>query len=101
MATALRAVGIPAQVVTGYMGGDWNDFGGYWMIRNNMAHAWVEAYFSDEGWVRFDPTLLVETPGIGGSFSTNTLAPESIDAKQCRRGDMPNIFVRASMWVDS
>ena len=101
MATALRAVGIPAQVVTGYMGGDWNDFGGYWMIRNNMAHAWVEAYFSDEGWVRFDPTLLV-APGIGGGFSTDTItAAGQAMPSNAERGDMPNIFVRASMWVDS
>ena len=100
MATALRAVGIPAQVVTGYMGGDWNDFGGYWMIRNNMAHAWVEAYFSNEGWVRFDPTLLV-APGIGGGFSTNTIAQGQSMPSNAEQGDMPNIFVRASMWVDS
>ena len=101
MATALRAVGIPAHVVTGYMGGDWNDFGGYWMIRNNMAHAWVEAYFYDEGWVRFDPTLLV-APGIGGGFAVDTLTLEGqATPTNASQGDMPNIFVRATMWVDS
>lgn len=101
MATALRAVGIPAQVVTGYMGGDWNDFGGYWMIRNNMAHAWVEAYFSDKGWVRFDPTLLV-APGIRGRLSVDTItATGQATPTNANQGEMPNIFVRASMWVDS
>ena len=102
MATALRAVGIPAHVVTGYMGGDWNDFGGYWMIRNNMAHAWVEAYFSDQGWVRFDPTLLV-APGLsGGRFAVDRLDLDGQPAAgSTQTGDRPNYLIRASMWVDS
>ena len=102
MATALRAVGIPAHVVTGYMGGDWNDFGGYWMIRNNMAHAWVEAYLDDEGWVRYDPTLLVAPSLGGGVFAVDSLSFENQASPTAGHAtDIPNIFVRASMWVDS
>ena len=59
MATAFRAAGIPANVVTGYLGGSWNEFGNYWMVRNNMAHAWVEARIDGVVWKRYDPTLLV------------------------------------------
>ena len=59
---SVARAGIPAHVVTGYLGGEWNEFGGYWMVKNNMAHAWVEAYFPDEGWRRFDPTVSV-SPG--------------------------------------
>ena len=102
MATALRAVGIPAHVVTGYFGGEWNSFGNYWMIKNNMAHAWVEAYFSDEGWRRYDPTLLV-APELGGGFMlTDTLSVENTTTnRQIGSSDRPNFFVTAGLWVDS
>lgn len=59
MATILRAADIPAHVVTGYLGGAWNPYGDFWLVRNADAHAWVEARLSDGVWLRFDPTLAV------------------------------------------
>ena len=59
MATILRAADIPAHVVTGYLGGSWNPYGDFWLVRNADAHAWVEAKLSDGVWLRFDPTLSV------------------------------------------
>ena len=56
MATALRAAGIEANIVMGYLGGTWNGYGGFWTVRNADAHAWVEARLDGE-WQRFDPTL--------------------------------------------
>jgi transglutaminase-like putative cysteine protease len=56
MAVMLRAVGVPSRSVTGFLGGEWNGYGGYYAIRSSDAHAWVEAYLSGEGWVTFDPT---------------------------------------------
>lgn len=52
----LRSIGIPARVVNGYLGGDWNPYGEYYLIRNSNAHSWVEAYFGDKGWVTLDAT---------------------------------------------
>ena len=52
----LRAAGIPARVVTGYQGGEYN--GDYMIIRQSDAHAWAEAYI-DGAWLRFDPTAAV------------------------------------------
>lgn len=49
----MRAAGIPARVVTGYLGGEMN--GDYMIVRQSDAHAWTEAYLSGR-WVRFDPT---------------------------------------------
>jgi hypothetical protein len=43
-------------VVNGYLGGDWNPYGEYYLIRNSNAHSWVEAYFGDKGWVTLDAT---------------------------------------------
>ncbi|MFW5875836.1 MAG: transglutaminase TgpA family protein [Myxococcota bacterium] len=55
MAIMLRAVGIPARNVTGFAGGRYNRFGGYYAIRQGDAHSWVEAYV-DGRWVAQDPT---------------------------------------------
>src|SRR5437773_1011917 len=56
MVVLLRALGIPARLVTGFLPGLWNDFGNYYTIRQQDAHAWVEVYFPRSGWVTFDPT---------------------------------------------
>ncbi len=56
MAVMLRAEGIPSRVVTGFRGGEFNDLTGSYIIRARDAHAWVEAYIPDRGWLAFDPT---------------------------------------------
>ena len=55
----MRAAGIPARVVTGYQGGQLNDLGGYYIVRQSDAHAWAEVWLSGRGWVRADPTAAV------------------------------------------
>ena len=56
MVVMLRTLGIPARLVTGFLPGVWNDFGNYYSVRQQDAHAWVEVYFPGSGWVTFDPT---------------------------------------------
>lgn len=57
MALLLREKGVPARVVTGYAGGVFNSYGGFYSFRQSDAHAWVEAYIdADKRWVRYDPT---------------------------------------------
>nr|MBI3613976.1 DUF3488 domain-containing protein [Nitrospirota bacterium] len=56
MVVMVRALGIPARLVTGFLPGEWNGFGRYYTIRQRDAHAWVEVYFPRSGWVTFDPT---------------------------------------------
>ncbi|HJR72589.1 MAG TPA: DUF3488 and transglutaminase-like domain-containing protein [Luteimonas sp.] len=55
----MRAAGIPARVVTGYVGGYRNPFGDYWIVRRMDAHAWAEVWLPQRGWVRVDPTAAV------------------------------------------
>lgn len=55
----LRAADIPARVVTGYLGGESGLNDGYLIIRQYDAHAWVEAWLEDYGWVRLDPTSMI------------------------------------------
>ena len=59
-AMLMRAGGVPAHVVTGYLGGQWNRFGGYLLIRQSNAHAWTEVWLDGAGWVRVDPTAVVD-----------------------------------------
>ncbi len=55
MTAMLRTQGIPARFVTGYTPGQRTDKN-TWVVRGLDSHAWVEVYFPDTGWVRFDPT---------------------------------------------
>jgi len=56
MVVLLRARGIPARNVNGFLGGEWNESGQYLAVTGNQAHSWVEVWFPDYGWVPFDPT---------------------------------------------
>ncbi len=58
----MRAAGVPARVVTGYQGGEWNPIRQYFLIRQSDAHAWAEVWLDGEGWTRVDPTAVV-APG--------------------------------------
>jgi transglutaminase-like putative cysteine protease len=58
-ATMMRAAGVPARVVTGYLGGEWNPVGGYLIVRQSDAHAWTEVWLDEKGWTRIDPTAVV------------------------------------------
>ena len=62
----LRSQGIPARMVVGFKGGEWNSLGGYYQVRQLHAHSWVEAFVenlpptsgmqTNAGWLRLDPT---------------------------------------------
>jgi len=68
MAVLLRTVGVPSRLVTGYRGGQRNDWSGTYTVRQRDAHAWVEAHVDGE-WRRFDPTPpdpeAAEAGGVG------------------------------------
>jgi len=59
MVVMLRTVGIPARLVTGFLATEWNEYGGYFTVRQRDAHAWVEVYFPRSGWITMDPTPTV------------------------------------------
>ena len=66
MGVMLRMANVPARLVTGYRGGIYNSAGGYYIVQEEMAHVWVEAWDEAAGaWQRYDPTP------IGGAFSEN------------------------------
>jgi transglutaminase-like putative cysteine protease len=77
-ATMMRAAGVPARVVTGYLGGEWNPVGGYMIVRQSDAHAWTEVWLEARGWTRIDPTTVVAPERLQrGLFD---LLPDSLPA---------------------
>jgi len=74
-AVLMRAAGVPARVVIGYQGGEYNPMGKYLEVRQSEAHAWVEVWVKEEeaeldsterttGWRRVDPTAWVSRERI-------------------------------------
>jgi hypothetical protein len=61
-ATLMRLAGIPARVVVGYLGGEYNDLGHFFLVRQADTHAWCEVWLPEGGWTRVDPTSAV-APG--------------------------------------
>jgi len=55
----MRVANIPARVVTGYQGGEFNKVGNFLEIRQAHAHAWAEVWLAKKGWVRVDPTAAI------------------------------------------
>ncbi len=76
MVLMLRSIGIPARIVTGFLGGELNDYGGYMIVRQSDAHSWVEAVI-DKKWELFDPTPSVS----GGHFSGYALFLDMLKMK--------------------
>ena len=54
--TLARLAGVPARLVGGYYGGDYNNFGGYYQVSEDTAHVWVEILTADSRWQRVDPS---------------------------------------------
>jgi transglutaminase-like putative cysteine protease len=52
----LRSLGIPARLATGYSTGDYDPVLDQSIVRERDAHAWVEVWFPDHGWVPVDPS---------------------------------------------
>lgn len=77
MVVMLRTQGIPARYVVGYAPGERVGENQY-LVTADRGHAWVEVFFPDAGWVRFDPTgsgrLPVKNPQPPYDISLNRSA---------------------------
>ena len=67
----MRAAQIPARVVAGYQGGEFNALGNYYIVRQSDAHAWAEVWLADQGWVRVDPTAAIAPARIESGLSAS------------------------------
>jgi transglutaminase-like putative cysteine protease len=77
--TLMRAAGIPARVVMGYQGAEYNRLAGYYIVRQSDAHAWSEIWLDGRGWVRIDPTAAVAPDrierGLAGALGEGEPVP--------------------------
>jgi transglutaminase-like putative cysteine protease len=80
LAVMLRTQGIPARVVGGFQRGEWNPYGGYFMVRLADAHSWVEAHFDGLGWITLDPS----PRGLGEGAGAPWAAALYLDAVRMR-----------------
>lgn len=75
----MRAAHIPARVVTGYQGGEFNALGNYYIVRQSDAHAWAEIWLAGQGWVRIDPTAAIAPArverGLSAAVTNNAALP--------------------------
>jgi hypothetical protein len=74
MALLLRMGGVPARVATGFAPGAYSRSRGEYVVRDNDAHSWVEAYFEPYGWVPFDPTPPAAPAASQASYGTTPSA---------------------------
>jgi lytic murein transglycosylase B len=81
----MRALDVPARVVTGYQGADPEPVDGWWTVRNHHAHAWAEVWQPGTGWLRVDPTAAV--------------APERVTQGRALRPE-PGLLGRALQGLD-
>jgi transglutaminase-like putative cysteine protease len=104
---AMRAMGVPARIVTGYQGAEPIPVDGYYVVRQNSAHAWAEYWQRGVGWVRADPTAAVAPDRI---VRSRRLAPQpgfvagaldSVDPELLKRmrGAWERLNNRWNQWV--
>ncbi len=70
----MRAAGIPARIVVGYLGGEHNSYGNYLVVKQYHAHAWVEVFMEKQGWIRVDPTAIVAPKRVSLGLADSLLS---------------------------
>jgi len=74
----MRAAGIPARMVTGYMGAEYNPNANYYSVYQRDAHAWSEVWLEGSGWLKVDPTAMINPERIERGFSSDLLQELSL-----------------------
>jgi len=95
-AVVMRAAGIPARVVTGYLGGEINPIGDYLIVHQADAHAWTEVWMKDAGWVRVDPTAAVSPARVEQGISAAVGSASTLPLFM--RGDYPLLREMRLTW---
>ena len=94
----MRLLDIPARVVLGYQGGEYNQLGEYMIIKQSDAHAWAEVWLSGRGWVRIDPTAAVSPQRIDAGI--DAALPNRVATGGLSRSGLP-MFRQLALYWDS
>jgi hypothetical protein len=100
-----RASGLPARIISGYQGGEFNPYDQSLILREMDSHIWVEVYLQKIGWYRFDPTAIV-APGrieLGANAFHDKVEPFfNLYYYQLPKSVLKLAsFNRFSLWLDS
>jgi hypothetical protein len=100
-ATLMRLAGIPARVVVGYLGGEYNDLGRFFLVRQADTHAWCEIWLPDTGWTRIDPTAAV-APGRASLDLNSFLERRGASGQmEGRRSALLTQLARSALFTDA
>lgn len=87
-----RLQGVPTRLVSGYMGGSYNELGNFYTFKQSDAHTWVESYIENKGWIRFDPTQVIPQINI---ISFNNVSSNNLQSTSFKKDDLlfkPNMI---------
>jgi len=98
VALIMRTQGIPTRLVSGFLGGSYNHFAGFYMVSQNDAHVWLEAFEGGQ-WQRLDPTewLVPERVSLGGEAFME-VADSSFRMNSFIR--LPGVFKDMKLWFE-
>jgi len=99
-AVILRMAGIPTRIVTGYMGGWYNELGGYYLVRQSDAHAWTEIWLPGDGWTRVDPTAAVSPARVERGSLEALSAPRHLFDYAWLRAARNSVDIVQQRWND-
>ena len=91
----MRALDVPARIVTGYQGADAQAVDGWWAVRQRNAHAWAEIWVAERGWIRVDPTAAVSPQRI--DIGETLTAPPGLVGQMLQRLD-PGLWAPWQRW---
>ncbi|MGM0564493.1 MAG: transglutaminase TgpA family protein [Pseudomonadota bacterium] len=87
----MRAAGVPARVVVGYLGGEMNPYDNFMTVRQSDAHAWAEIWLEGEGWVRVDPTGAVAPSRIEEGVESSLSEGDELPFQRRRGGPLKSL----------
>lgn len=100
-ATLMRMAGVPSRVVVGYLGGEYSDHnGGYLIVKQSDVHAWTEVWLDRVGWYRVDPTAFLAPDRVNVDLRA-FFAGGSAEAERQRRTLWGRTLLRLHLWWDS
>ena len=100
-ATLMRLAGVPARVVVGYLGGEYNDLGHFFLVRQADTHAWCEVWLPESGWTRVDPTTAV-APGRASLDFTSFLETRGVSGQmQSARSAFLTQLARSALFTNA
>jgi protein-glutamine gamma-glutamyltransferase len=96
----MRALDVPARIVTGYQGAELNPFDNSYIVRQSHAHAWAEYWQPGIGWVRADPTAAVAPERIN-TLNRTLAGQRGLFGVDALRGLNPTLLQQLRQGIDA